>query len=137
MKLQEEISQFVDRVVSRVLPRNPRLRSLVLVLIGGGIAAVAIIGPWSGAGLIAAGMEYLTLPMQRARIEAVRKEVRKVPCGVEGVAFQGVIVQAMEWNQRIAHEKVANRQWYSDPFSPDGWLGIAEIDIPDCGGDRP
>jgi len=95
MGLKSEATAHIDALVDWLLPKNRRLRVVGILLIGAVLAAVAIIGPFSGSGLLQVGMEHLTLPMQAARIEVIRGALLQVPCGVEGVAFQGVIVQAI------------------------------------------
>jgi hypothetical protein len=113
---------------SRWLPRD---RPLALVV--GGVF-VGLIGPaltgWMITGVTSAGMEYATFPMQQERIRYIRETLPSVPCSVEVVAFQSLISEAVAWNLRIAHEKEANRRWYADPFSPDGWLSVEPINLP-------
>jgi hypothetical protein len=132
LSLQSEAREYLDTFTDWILPTDRRLRVVAILLIGMGVAGVAIIGPFGSSGLLQAAMEYATFPMQVARIEVIRKSLKRVPCGVEGVAFQGVIVQAINWNERIAHEHEANMHWYSDPFSPDWWLDINLLDLPEC-----
>jgi hypothetical protein len=132
LSLRSEATEYFEALVSWILPTDRRLRVVGILLIGGVIAALAIIGPFGSSGLLQAGMEYATFPMQVARIEVIREALKQVPCGVEGVAFQGIIVQAITWNERIAHEHEANMHWYSDPFSPDWWLDLELLMLPDC-----
>jgi hypothetical protein len=132
MGLKSEATAHIDALVDWLLPKNRRLRVLSLLLIGAGLGCAALITPFTGAGVLAAAMEHATFRMQAARIEVIRDALAQVPCGVEGVAFQGVIVQAVVHNERIAHEKVANSIWYSDPFSPDDWLDVPLLALPEC-----
>ena len=46
------------------------------------------------------------------------------------VADAPIVQAALDWSLRIRHEQQANRLWYADLFSPDGWNRIEPIAFP-------
>jgi hypothetical protein len=140
MGLKSEATAHIDALVDWLLPKNRRLRVLSLLLIGAGLGCAALITPFTGAGVLAAGVEYLAFPLIRSEIEAVRTMLETAPCGPESMAYHTAIVA---WNTRIAREHESQQHWYSDPWSPDvpdwvpivggyNWMDVPLLELPTC-----
>ena len=130
---------MIPRWVNRYLPEDEKTRARLFTVVGSvaGFLAGTIFSPFFSftiSGTLMSIQERATLPMLVERSEVVRRAIAEVPCDGRILAYAPVIQQAVEWNVRVAHEQEANRHWYSDYFSSDGWDRVAGIPLP-CAGD--
>lgn len=127
----------IDRSIEWVdahLPRNPKARIGLLVIIGTVLAMSPWTVPWVFNAGTASFSEYLNFPMLAAQIEQARADVQSVPC--DKPASMPTYSVAVAWNQRIAYEHAAKQRWYSMLWSPRGWLNVQPIELPCTGKDR-
>lgn len=123
------------RAAAKLISLTARQRAAALVLLGiaGGFLGLLIalgIAPWAVTGVLASLQERATFPMLQAQIEQVRADSKAVRCDVENAAFAPVVALVEQWNTRIAHEREANKHWYSDLFSTDRWNAVERIVLP-------
>ncbi len=99
----------------------------------GGII-LGLVGPWASAGLLTSVEHYANFPMEREKIEWVRRAAATLPCGDAMLPYSPIVTEVAYWNLEIVHQKEANRLWYSDWAVTDAWNGVEEIPVP-CGKD--
>lgn len=115
--------------IDRLLPRDGKLRGLVLLIIGG---VFGLIGPWCANGILASFAERASFPMTLQRIQFLRETAATIPCDERVLAFAPIVAQVTDMDLRITHEHETQRHLYSRFFSPRAWLQVEPIPVP-CG----
>lgn len=122
---------MIPRFINSLLPTSETKRATVFAVAS--FLAGALCSPFFGfviTGTLGSFQERATFPMLAQKIEFVRASSALIPCDSRVLAFAPIIAEVVGWNLRIAHEQEANRHWYSDYFSPDGWNSLKPIPIP-------